>query len=347
MKTKRVLIFNVNWLGDVLFSTAAIRNIRYNFPKSHIACIVPPRCYPVLKGNPHLDEVIIFDERDIHKSLISKIKFIRQLKAKKFDIVFLFHRSFTRALITYLAGIPERIGYTGAKRGFILTENIPQPSKDSGHRIDYYLGVVEKAGFKVEDRYSEFFTNELDEKFVEEFLKNQGIDKKDFIVAVNPGGNWHLKRWPKEYFAKLSDALIAELKAKVIILGAESDLGLSRAIRAEMKEKPLIAAGKFNLKQLAAFFKKIDLFISADTGPLHIANAVAAKKIIGLFGPTSINITGPYPLTNVILLQKNVGCVIPCYKLDCKDNRCMKTITPDEVLEKARAVLRETKRDRG
>ncbi|MDD5611355.1 MAG: glycosyltransferase family 9 protein, partial [Candidatus Omnitrophica bacterium] len=101
---------------------------------------------------------------------------------------------------------------------------------------------------------------------------------------------------------------------------------------------PVIATGKFSLKQLAAFLKKVDLFISADTGPLHIANAVGTKNIIALFGPTSVNITGPYPLTRVVLLQKNTGCVIPCYEVDCKDNRCMKAITPEDVLEKAKAI---------
>lgn len=93
MQTKRILIFNVNWLGDVLFSTAAIRNIRYNYPKSFIACIIPSRCYHVLKDNPHLDEIIIFDEKERHRSIFAKLKFVRFLKKKRFDTVFLLHRS--------------------------------------------------------------------------------------------------------------------------------------------------------------------------------------------------------------------------------------------------------------
>ncbi len=108
---KRILIFNVNWMGDVLFSTATIRNIRYNFPDSFIACIIPERCEQVLEGNLHLDEIIIYDEKGKHKSLFSKLIFIRYLRQIKFDTVFLLHRSFSRALNTALAGIPERIGY--------------------------------------------------------------------------------------------------------------------------------------------------------------------------------------------------------------------------------------------
>ena len=78
---KKILIFNVNWLGDVLFSTAAIRNIRRNYPKSFIASVVPSRCYQVLKDNPHLDEIMVFDEKDRHRSLMAKLNFVGMLKA--------------------------------------------------------------------------------------------------------------------------------------------------------------------------------------------------------------------------------------------------------------------------
>ena len=161
---KRILIFNVNWLGDVLFSTAVIRNIRRNFPESFIACIIPSRCYPVLKGNPHLDEIIIFDEKDRHKGLFARLAFIRNLKKKKFDTVFLLHRSFSRALICRLAGIKQRIGHYTKKRAFLLTEKIIPPERDSLHRIDYYLDVIEKAGLRVEDRYLDFYFTAEDEE---------------------------------------------------------------------------------------------------------------------------------------------------------------------------------------
>ncbi len=339
MDKKRILIFNVNWLGDVLFSTAAIRNIRRNYPESFIACIVPGRCYPILKDNPCLDEIIIFDEKERHKNIWEKLNFARFLKAKKFDTVFLLHRSFTRALIVWIAGIPERIGYYTPKRGFLLTKRITPPKIDSMHRIDYYLGVIEKAGLKVEDRYTEFFIREEDRRFINSFLDKISAGKDVFWVGINPGGNWDLKRWPKEYWAELADSLIGELGARVIITGALTDLKLAGQIQGLMKEKPIIACGTFNLKQLGALFKRLDLFITADTGPLHIANAIGAKNIIALFGPTSCEITGPFPQKNVTILSKDVGCKIPCYVTGCKDNRCMKAIIPEEVISKVKTVI--------
>ena len=335
-KSKKILIFNVNWLGDVLFSTATIRNIRRNYPDSFIACIIPSRCYPILKGNPYLDEIIIFDEKERQRSSLAKLRFVQLLKTKKFDVVFLLHRSFTRALICRLAGIPERIGYYTKKRGFLLTKRIKPVGRDTLHRIDYYLNIIEKAGLKVEDRYLEFFIDDTDVKFVEDFLNKKSIGKDDFLVAINPGGNWLPKRWPQAHWAMLADKLIAEFGAKIIITGNYTDISTAHKIRDLMKEKPIIASGVFNLKQLGALCKRLHLFITADTGPLHIANALDAKRIIALFGPTSPEITGPYPLKNTVILSKDVGCKVPCYVANCKDNRCMKAVMPEDVIEKIR-----------
>ncbi|MDD5107947.1 MAG: lipopolysaccharide heptosyltransferase II [Candidatus Omnitrophica bacterium] len=335
---KRILIFNVNWLGDVLFSSAAIRNIRRNYPQAYLACIIPSRCYQILKDNPYLDEVIIFDERDRHKGVISKLSFISLLKSKKFDTVFLLHRSFTRALICRLAGIPERIGHYTKKRSFLLTKKIIPPKRDSLHRIDYYLDVIEKAGLRIEDRYLDFFFTSLDEEYVENFLNKNSIGKSDFLVAINPGGNWLPKRWPVDYWAQLADKLINELGLRVIITGSAADSKLALQIKERMKELPLIVCGAFNIKQLGVLAKRADLFITADTGPMHIANAVGCKNIIAIFGPTSKEVTGPYPANNVVILQKDAGCPIPCYKLNCQDRRCMKAVTPSDVLAEVKKI---------
>ena len=339
MPTKRILIFNVNWLGDTLFSTATIRNIRRNFPDSFIACIIPSRCYPILKGNPNLDEIIIFDEKDRHKSILAKLKFVQFLKSKKFDTVFLLHRSFSRALICRLADITGRIGYYTKKRSFLLTQKIILPKRDTLHRIDYYLNIIEQAGLRVEDRYLEFFVEEENLRFVEDFLNKNSLTKGDFLVAINPGGNWYLKRWPKEYWATLADRLITDYGAKVIITGSHGDVPVAKDIKGLMTGEPVIICGLFNLKTLGALCKRVDLFITGDTGPMHIANAVGAKRIIALFGPTSPEITGPYPLKNVTILKKDMDCQIPCYARDCKDNRCMKAITPDDALNEIRKII--------
>lgn len=338
MNKKRILIFNVNWLGDVLFSTAVIRNIRYNYPDSFIACIIPSRCNPVLKDNPYLDEIINFDEKGRHRGLLGKLKFVQLLKGKNFGTVFLLHRSFSRALICRLARIPERIGYITKKREALLTKKIVAPDRDSMHRIDYYLTIIREAGLKIKDRHTDFIISAPDKEFAAAFLKANFLKDNDFFVGINPGGNWMPKRWPAEDWAKLCDGLIKGFGYKVIITGSPQDTALVNKITKTMREKPLVSAGKLDLKQMAALCARLNLFITADTGPLHIANAVGAKKIIALFGPTHPAITGPVPADNAVIIQKDSGCKIPCYIVDCADNRCMKAITVEDVVKKIKEL---------
>jgi lipopolysaccharide heptosyltransferase II len=336
---KKILIFNVNWLGDVLFSTATIRNIRYNYPDSYIACIIPSRCLPILEGNPHLDEIIIFDEKGQHFGILAKIIFILNLRAKKFDMAFLLHRSLTRALICRLAGIPRRIGYYTKKRSFLLTSNIISPGPDKMHRIDYYLNIIAKADLKVKDRFTEFFINEGDQKVADKFLRDNAIKADDIVVGLNPGGNWDCKRWPKENFALLGERLIKDLSAQIVITGSFQDIRLAKKIQGMIKGRTVLACGALNLKQLGGLCRRLSLFVTADSGPLHIANSVGTKKIIALFGPTHPSVTGPYPMQNVVVLSRDVGCSIPCYDKDCHQNRCMSSITPEEVASLACKIV--------
>ncbi len=145
---KRILIVNVNWLGDALFSTPAIRAIKNRYPDCFLACMVVPRVKEALERNPYLDELIIFDERLVHRSFWAKVKFIFQLREKKIDTVILFHRSFTRALICHLAGIKERIGYYTKKRSWLLTKSLNCPNRDSLHRVDYFLNLLSLIGIE-------------------------------------------------------------------------------------------------------------------------------------------------------------------------------------------------------
>lgn len=331
---KKILIINVNWLGDVLLSTASIRAVKKAFPESYLACMVPSRCVEVLKDNPNLDEIIVFDEKATHKGLIAKIKFIKELKKKRFDIVFLFHRSFTRALMVFLAGIPERVGYFTKKRGRLLTKKIAPPEEEM-HRLNYYLNIVESYGIKSDGRYYEFFISGNDREYIDSQLKKLAIEKNDFVVVINPGGNWQPKRWPKEKFAELSDRLINELGAKIIISGSDKDITLADEISALMNTKPIILAGKTNLKQLGALMETADLVISADSGPMHIAAAMGTD-LITLFGPTKASLTGPLGKGRIITIQKEIGCKIPCYEISCKNNRCMEAIDVEYVFKEVK-----------
>ena len=326
---KRILIVEVNWLGDVLFSTAAIRAVRKNFPDSFIACMVVPRAREILEGNPNVDKLILFND----KNLFSKLLLIFRLRTQNFDTVFLFHRSFTRLLLCFLAGIKTRIGYYTRKRGWLLTHKIVPADITSMHRGLYYLELLKRAGLVIEPSpKTEFFIPQDARDYIGQTLKDCGIKEGEKFIVLNPGANWLPKRWPAEYFAKLAEHLITELNVAVVFSGAAKDSRLITEIVNKMDSEPVQLCGKTNLKQLAALFEKAAVVVSADSGPMHIANSVGAR-LIAIFGPTSVRITGPFGSGYYNTLHKDVGCVVPCYAKNCQDNICMSKIIVDDVIK--------------
>ncbi len=334
---KRILIVNVNWIGDTLFSTPFIRAVRKTHPDSHIACLTHPRCSEILELNPRLDEIIIYDEDAAHRSLSGKLRLILILRKKKFDTAFILHRSFTKALIIYLAGIKERIGYPTKRRAFLLTKMVEPPSEDV-HKVEYFLHLAQASGIIPANRSYEFFINDAHRIFIRDLLRGEGISEKDKIIVLCPGGNWDPKRWPKENFAGLADILSEKCPARIVISGAKKDIALACDIQKTMKTRAVVTAGKTTLKELAALLERASLVIANDTGPMHLAVAMKAKTI-ALFGPTSPELTGPYGEGIYKVISKHTGCDIPCYDFTCVDNRCMAAIGVDEVVRVAEEML--------
>lgn len=336
---ERILIVNVNWLGDVLFTTPFIRAVREAYPGAYIACLLHPRCKEMLEGNSRLNEIILYDEEGAHKNLVGKIKLIAQLRKKNFDTVFLLHRSFTKALISKLAGAKSIIGYPTKKRAVLLTSPVEEPPEDT-HKVEYFLNIARSAGIKPDSVSYEFFVKESDRIFAEKLLRSNGIGADDKIVILCPGGNWDPKRWPKENFARLADELADKFGARIIISGAAKEVRLAEEIKNMMKYAPVIICGKTTLKQLAVIFEKARLVIANDTGTMHLAVAMKARTI-ALFGPTSPKITGPYGEGDYRIIFKNEACDVPCYDVACKDNRCMAAIKVEDVVKEAEEALKQ------
>lgn len=335
----KIVVFNVNWIGDVIFSTPVFRTLKENFKNCYVGCILPKRCSELLKHSPFVDEILEFNERAEHKSLLKKIRFIKELRKKKYDLAILLHRSFTRALICYLAGIKERVGFITKKRAFILTKKIPPPS-NTLHKQDYYLYILEKLGLKVTKRECEVFVSDKEKEKASRILKESNVEKDEILIGLHLGANWEPKRWPLEYFAELIRLLYTHFKKiKIFITGARSDLDLAKNL-INLSKFPLInLVGKTSLLELAALYQKFDLIISGDSGPLHLG-ATQGTKYIGLYGPTSPQITGVRAKAKGVIIFKDVGCRVPCYEKVCKKNYiCMRSIKPFEVFEKVLYLL--------
>lgn len=339
---QKILIVNVNWLGDVVLSTPFIRTIRKEFTNAHIACVLEPRCKQILENNPYIDEVILYDEKGLHHGLFGKLKFIFLLKNKKFDTVYLLHRSLTKTLLTFLAGIKTRIGYSTKKRSIFLTKKIIPPDINNIHRADYFLELAYRAGVKYRDNLGcDIHTNGHDKEAAQNLLKENGISIKAPFIVINPAGNWANKRWPAEYFARLCDLIAKDTNIKVVLLAADKDIKLANEIVSSSRNNINIVnlAGKCSLGISISIIELSNLVITNDTGPMHIASALG-KNIVCLFGPTSPLITGPYKNTaKTMIIQSNVHCKIPCYKTSCEKPLCMENIRPQEVYQKVKELV--------
>ena len=284
-----------------------------------------------------IDDIIEYDEKGKHWTPWGKWGLIMKLRREQFDAAFLLHGSKTRALLASWAGISQRIGYDTKGRSKYLTKAISVP-KESLHRADYYLRVIEESGIKVHDKTPELKISEEAKEEVKELLCRKGVAESESFIVINPGGNWNLKQWPKEKFIKLVRQLAQHDQRKMVISGAKKDEALAADIAEGLGEKVSVVAGETTLKQLMALMARADIVISADSGPLHLANSVGTKTI-ALFGPTRPEITGPRGSAKVGLLQHDVGCNRQaCYYLECPDNVCMQAITVNEVEKAVKAL---------
>jgi ADP-heptose:LPS heptosyltransferase len=171
------------------------------------------------------------------------------------------------------------------------------------------------------------------QKGIEQILQSNNIDASQYLIVIHPGGNWDLKRWPIENFSRVISQLAGSREIKVVISGAHKDIPLVREINNPVFKSAIDLTGQTDLKQLMALMKRANLVISADSGPLHLANSVGCD-VIGIFGPTRPEITGLRGSGRTYILQHDVGCNRePCYHLKCPDNICMQSISAQDVIE--------------
>ena len=329
---KNILVVNVNWLGDVIFSIPVFKAIKKRYPDSKVCCLAVPRVKDVLERCASIDEVIVFDERQKHWTPWGKLKLVSGIQKRKFDAAFLLHRSMTRALLISMAGIPIRVGFDSEKQNAFLTHRI-KSDQTIRHRSDEYLQLIEGFGAPVIDRVCQLEVSSEMMDAVNLKLLHANIEQKDRLVIINPGGNWDLKRWPAESFSDLVRRISKEFGWKVLISGGPGDLALANQIAFESQVSPVVWAGQTTLGELLALYKRANIVISNDSGPSHVASSVGTD-VIALFGPTRPEVTAPRGAGRVDVIFKEVGCnKAPCYHLSCSCNHCMQAISVDDVLQ--------------
>lgn len=339
---ERILIVRTDRIGDVILSTPVIKAMRDNYPSSYIAMMVRPYAEEIVEGNPYLDEIILYDKDSAHKSWWESLQFMLSLKQKRFDVAIILHPTNRVHLITFFAGIPRRIGYN-MKLGFLLTDRLKHIKQEGQkHEIEYNLDIIRYFRIEPKDKSLYMPIKEESQRSIEHLLKELDIKENEEILAIHPGASCPSKIWPPERFARVADSLIERYGFKVLIVAAAQDKGIANEVAGSMHQASFNVAGRTLISELASLLKRCRLFVSNDSGPVHIASAVGTP-VISIFGRSQKGLSpsrwGPVGKKDIIL-HKEVGCT-ECLAHNCKkDFACLKAITVDDVLSAADSILK-------
>jgi lipopolysaccharide heptosyltransferase II len=358
---KKILVANIFGIGDVLFTTPLIANLKKEIEGVEIGYLCNARTRPVVESNPDIDEIFVYEKDDFIKlwnqSKVQCLKALHKLfsdiRKKRYEAVFDFTMSREFGSFFMLAGIPKRIGLNYKNRGIFLTEKQEFSGFKGKHVIGYYLDLLEKTGISPSIKEMQLVSDEESHEKAADYLRDHGAGEGPLAVIVPGGGaSWGLsasrKRWDPEGFSQTAN-ILAEAGITVIILGDESEADLCRSIAGKMKTKPAIVENKLSLKEYIALLSVCDLVLCNDGGPLHIAVALGVKTV-SIFGPVDDKVYGPYPVSarHEVIIAAEIPCR-PCYdrfKLpECEqDSRCLTDIEPERVADACLKLLGEKER---
>jgi heptosyltransferase-2 len=330
----RVAVIQTAFPGDVILSTAIFEALKAKEPQCESTAVVRPESICLLKNNPYIDKIIAYDKYGLDRGVTGVFRIASQLKG--YDRAIIVQRHLRSTLISYLAHIPERVGYDISSAKFLLTKKIKY--RRDRHEVERCLDLLE-----INDDAKRYKPKiYLDDETIgraNHFLSQNGI-KTDFI-AVAPGSAWNTKKYP--HYFRLIDLMFQKFNMPVVLVGGLDDKVLSKSICELTSSHPLDLTGQTNLLESAAIFSRAKLVISNDSAPAHIAAAVDTP-IVAIFGPTVPSFGfAPYSEKSAVVDIGTLYCR-PCTthgSRRCPERHfnCMKNLSPEKILESVKSFL--------
>jgi heptosyltransferase-2 len=302
----RILIVKLADLGDLLSITPALRALRNGRPDDHVSALVTPSSSGLLADSGLVDEIIPFDKfafdrkLDAHKGLPNALELARELRAREFDTVVLFHHLATHwgrakyAALALASGAPERIGLDNGT-GWFLTRSAPDLGFGARHEVDYWLEVAGLLGGHNETPRMELTLRAEERSWASERWRALELDGPTAIIHPGSGTFSTARRWPVERFGALAKMIQERLGLSVIVLAgpAPGEVALAESV-ASAAEGARVVRDVPSPRHLAALLEHADVVIGNDSGVLHLAAAVQ-RPIVAIFGPTNDRAWRPYP----------------------------------------------------
>ena len=350
-----ILLVRLRLIGDVVFTTPAIRAIRRHYPHARITYIVEEEAAAVVRHNPHVDAVIVARSPDARGRLWADLSLIRRLRHDRYDLAIDFHGGPRSSMLTWLSGAPTRIGYEVAGRSWMYTTRVPRPrALRPRHSVVSQWDLLLPLGITPPD--PEIDATEMPEdptavSAVTRRLAGAGIEGVNPVVVVHVSAGNPFRRWPSAAFVELVCRLAsADPMRRIILTSGPSDAEAAAAIAREARARlsvgdsaAIVECGEFDLAELRALIGKATLYIGGDSGPLHIAGTTTVP-IVGLYGPTLPVRSQPFRSARFISASAEVPGLPcrPCNQRRCEpgDFRCLTGISAEAVAQLAESALR-------
>lgn len=331
-----ILIVKLSAIGDVIHALPVSYALRKKYPTAHITWVVEPTAYEIVKHNPCVDEVILFQKKAFKtfKGFKQNFKpFYKLLHRRKYDISIDLQGLFKSMAVVLTANAKKKIGYVDMREGSNLISKAIKGPHFNGHIVDRYLDTVKYLDCDTDNIIFPLKNTAEEINYVNNLLMDNKIDDNKSFIVFAVGTNWVNKCWSTKNFAILSDLLSKHsIKTVLIGFGKNDEQKALEITRQNTSNNIVNLVGKTSLMQTAALIKKAKAVVGGDTGNLHLAAALNIPAIM-LMGPTDPNRNGPYKqIHNVILAGHDCD---GCWKRTCRKNiDCLSTITPNLVLKK-------------
>lgn len=341
--TEKLLIINLGGIGDILLSTPALRALKSSFPKARIYFLVFPHVLELVNELPYVDGIFIL--RNSVKNIFSNLHTFLKLRGEKFDVAINMRTLVSKRgadKIKFLLNIIKpkiKVGRNTEGRGHFFDIKVPENDIGQKFEMEYDIDAVKSLGLEVRDRSIDLKIDEESIHKINTLLERGGVLKEDILIGVHPGG-MPSHRWPIENFSKIIEQISKSISCKFVVTGVDDEISLAERLKKITSGDIINLAGQINLGELCALIKRCALYISNDTGPMHIA-AVLQTPLIAIFGPGYITRFDPRNISDkAVVFYKKADCA-PCNEVSCDSMECLETISPGEVTEAALQLLKK------
>jgi len=331
---RKILVLQTAFAGDLILAAPLARGVKEVFKESEVHFLVIPETAVLLKHNPFVDKVWIYDKKRSEKGIGSFLRLMRKLSKEEFDLAIVPHRSLRSALLVFGARIPRRVGFDRSTGAVFFTDVVPYFK--NLHEVERNFKLPQVLGWSGDISPPELFPGAEEREEVDRFFDEAGIKPGENLLAVAPGSVWPTKRWPAERFASVIDESWKKWKIRSVLIGGKSDVTLGQRIVRETGDTIVNAMGRFSLLASAELISRCRVILTNDSAPLHLAIGVGTP-VVAIFGPTVPSFGfAPYGNGHTVI-EKELECR-PCSihggkKCPRGHFRCMKDISVEEVTQ--------------